>query len=207
MSFIVSSFIPFPNTTWWALVHRADTVLFDKAEHFQKMSYRNRYCIAGANGVITLSIPLIHGRNQRTAMQDVKICYKEHWQTQHWRTLEAAYNRSPYFEFYAHSLQALYQHTYIHLIDFNFASIHWLKQQLNMQFEEKIINIYEKKYDGALHDVRSGFNPNSEKNTIHTSPQYYQTFQERNGFIPHLSLLDLLFAEGPNAGGLLICNF
>ncbi|MEI8279723.1 MAG: WbqC family protein [Bacteroidota bacterium] len=199
MSLIISPFIPFPNISWWAISLDADTVCFDKAEHFQKMSLRNRYYIAAANSVVTLSIPLLHGRNQRTEMQDVHICNKDKWQMQHWRTLTSAYNRSPYFSYYAHSLQILFEQEYATIIDFNLASVHWLKEQLQIHWEEAILNTFKKNYDDANYDLRIMYARGLINNKSDSFPTYYQVFQDRNGFIPDLSMLDLLFAEGPYA--------
>src|SRR6185437_14763120 len=142
MSFIITSFIPFPNISWWTKVGEAQSVYLDKAEHFQKMTYRNRYYVSGANGLIQLSIPLVYGRNQRAAMRDIQICNKDRWQTQHWRTLVSVYKRSPYFDFYENSMSHLFQKQYDYLLDFSIASIHWLKEQAGIQFEERLIDEY-----------------------------------------------------------------
>jgi hypothetical protein len=99
-SFIVCPILPFPNIYWWSFALQSSKILLDEHEHFEKMSFRNRYMLAGANGVITLSIPLQEGRQQRKPMSEIKICNKTDWQKVHWRTLQSVYNRSPYFEFY-----------------------------------------------------------------------------------------------------------
>jgi hypothetical protein len=192
---LVSSFIPFPNICWWALAAKTGTVCFDAAEHFEKMSYRNKYFISGANGGIQLSIPLEQGREQRTAMKDIKIYNKERWQTRHWRTIVSVYKRTPYFEHYEPDLQKLFEQPFESLIDFNLASVHWLQQQLKVSFEEVVLDAYEKHYADAI-DIRTGFKPWIEKQALDIEP-YYQVFSDRNGFLPNLSMLDLLFSEGP----------
>lgn len=194
---LVSSFIPFPNICWWALTAQTGTVCFDAAEHFEKMSYRNKYFISGANGGIQLSIPLEQGREQRTAMKDIKIYNKERWQTRHWRTIISVYKRTPYFEHYEPGLQKLFEQPFESLIEFNLASVHWLQLQLKISFEEKVLDAYEKQYADAV-DIRTGFKPVVEKQATNTEP-YYQVFSDRNGFLPNLSMLDLLFSEGPAA--------
>lgn len=195
MSVIVSSFMPFPSIAWWMIAANSETIILDKAEHFEKMSYRNKYYITGANGPITLSIPLTDGREQRKAMKDVQICNKDRWQVQHWRTLVSVYKRSPYFDFYEPSLELLFHTPYERLIDFDLASIEWLKKQLKLRFNIEFADNYLKEYEGAA-DMR---NMKRGKEDLANTPKYYQLFEERNGFLPNLSMLDLLFSEGPGA--------
>ncbi|PZF72418.1 WbqC family protein [Taibaiella soli] len=199
MAFLVSVPVPFPNISWWAFASNTDEILFDINGHFEKMSYRNRYCIAGANGVITLSIPLQQGRNQRIPLKDVLISNKENWQTQHWRTITSAYRRTPYFEHYEHLLQPLFEQPFERLVDFNFAAIHWLKRQLKTDFTEQIADHFQKEYNDAAFDIRQKQKPATEEKFTVDYPKYYQLFEDRIGFQPNLSMLDLLFAEGPYA--------
>jgi hypothetical protein len=198
MQAIISPVLPFPNILWWSITCSVTPILFDLSEHFEKMSYRNRYYITGPNGIITLSVPLAEGREQRRAMQDVRIDNKTRWQVQHWRTLTSVYNRSPFFEHYGPSLQRLFTEPFEKLVDFNMASIHWLKQQLRLQFEEKLIEQYQKEHTGVSADLRKKFKPGIEKKAVEEHA-YYQLFSERNGFLRNLSLLDLLFTEGPHS--------
>lgn len=194
---LITPYIPFPNIYWWAMASSVSTVCFDKAEHFQKMTYRNRYYIAGSNGLVQLGIPLLYGRDQRTSMNKLAISNTTRWQVQHWRTLFSVYNRSPYFEHYALSLESLYTKEFNSLIEFNFASVHWLKEQLQVAFEEHYMEEYNPSFDGV--DLRKGFKPGIERAQSIGNPAYYQVFSDRIGFIPNLSMLDLLFSEGPNA--------
>lgn len=197
MTEIITSFIPFPNIHWWTLASQADAMCFDKAEHFAKMTYRNRYYISGSNGLIQLSIPLAGGRNQRVCMAEIEISDRDRWQTQHWRTIVSVYRRAPYFEFYEMELQQLFETPFLHLADFNLATIHWLKKQLKLEFKETFITQFQKTY-GQTTDIRN-MKPGIESTTNCDFPIYYQLFQERTGFLPNLSMLDLLFAEGPYA--------
>lgn len=194
---IVSPFFTFPDTSWWAQVMEADTIILDAGEHFQKMTGRNRYDIAGANNGIKLSVPLVNGRNQHIPMSEVQIFNGERWQTQHWRTLVSVYNRSPYFEHYAHSLQKLYETEFTALTAFNRASIEWAMKQLKMKPELQETTTYLKEYPEAAKDLRS-FKRNES-----TSFKYHQIFEDRIGFLPDLSILDLLFSEGPMAAKML----
>lgn len=195
---IVSSYIPFPNIGWWSLVQGAATLLLDGCEHFEKMTYRNKYFITGSNGGIQLSIPLQQGRDQRTPMQQVQIDNKQRWQVQHWRTLVSVYKRTPYFEHYEPSLEKLYTQSFDLLIDFNLASVKWLQKELHTGFTIAATDLFQKEYADAT-DLRRIMKPGSEKKTIEGTEPYYQVFADRVGFLPNLSMLDLLFAEGPHA--------
>ena len=190
---IVSPYFTFPPISWWAVVLNAGAVVFDPAEHFQKMTHRNRYDISGANNNIKLSVPLVNGRNQRVPMSEVLIYHRDRWQTQHWRTLVSVYKRTPYFDHYSPGLQSLFEKQFTTLVDFNKATLLWAKQQLKMKFEEQEADSFIKTYPPEVLDLRFG------KPHQVTFPHYYQVFEERIGFLPDLSILDLLFSEGPAA--------
>ena len=190
---IVSSYLTFPCTGWWALALKAEKVIFDGGEHFSKMSYRNRYRIAGANNSILLTLPLVHGRNQHIPMADVRIHNEGQWQKQHWRTLVSVYNRTPFFGHYEPALKQLYNLPFTHLTDFNMQAIAWVKRQLKVDFEIAETNVYIKEYTTDILDLRHINNI-----TAHTL-RYHQVFEDRTGFLPGLSILDLLFSEGPQA--------
>lgn len=203
---LVSPLIPFPNIHWWLLATGAEEVVFDHSEHFVKMSYRNRYYITGANGLIQLSVPLSQGRNQRTPMHEVQIDNKEKWQVQHWRTIFSVYGRAPYFEYYAPSLEQLFTNNFNKLVAFNAASIDWAMQHTGIQFKTNIAETYQECYEDAV-DLRKSFRPGIEKKALRAEQGfYYQLFAERNGFCPNLSILDLLFSEGPATKSIIMNN-
>ena len=200
MSFVISSFVPFPNLSWWISRFAAQEVLWDASEHFQKMTFRNRYYIAGATRKQMLSIPIAEGRNNRRPMRDIAISYHEDWRKQHWRTLFSAYNRSPFFSYYAPTLEVLFRKQHRLLSEFSLESYYWCCQQLRIQPEDRIVEVYRKDYPESAADLR---NLRPQDATEVASLRYQQVFQERHGFIPNLSVLDLLCAEGPGAGLLL----
>jgi hypothetical protein len=194
---VLSSYLTFPGIAWWMHVAKADAVILDASEHFQKMSYRNRYRISGSNGSILLTVPLAAGREQKRPMKEITIFNDQNWQIQHWRTLVSVYKRSPYFDHFEPELKELFGLQFEHLCDFNLESIKWAQRQLRLPFEIKEINEYQKKYPEAT-DLRNVKEVHAEQ------PKYYQVFEERIGFIPGLSILDLLFSEGPAARSLLV---
>lgn len=174
---------------------QADRLLFEVHEHYTKMSDRNRYRIAGANNSILLTVPLLHGREQRTPITDVRIANDGRWQVQHWRSLFSAYNRSPYFYHYAPELEALLHKEYDLLIDLNRAAYGWVARQMNMQVNVEETTGFVLTYPEGSHDMRK-----ERKVPVVTGKEYMQVFAERIGFVAGLSILDLLFAEGPGAG-------
>jgi hypothetical protein len=200
MKQLVSPLMPFPNIYWWLQAVEAESVLFDVAEHFVKMSYRNRYYITGANGLIQLSVPLLQGRNQRTAMQYVQIDNKERWQVQHWRTIFSVYGRAPYYEYYAPSLEQIFHKNFDKLVAFNQATIDWAKEHTGIRFPGAATDVYRDEYETGYKDLRKSLRPGIEKTALPDGDGlYYQLFAERNGFYPNLSILDILFSEGPAA--------
>lgn len=163
------------------------------------MSFRNRYMVCGADGPLTLSIPIVQGRQQRKPMSQVQIDNKTRWQVQHWRTLESVYNRSPYFEFYAQELQTLYQEPFEYLADFSMQSIRLLGKLSGIIPVIRMAAGYQKHYPDAAADIRTAFRSKDYAAEPGRFPVYHQTFEDRHGFLPNLSLLDLLAAAGKNA--------
>jgi hypothetical protein len=190
---VVSPYFTFPRISWWMQALKADKLIFDTAEHYQKMSYRNRYRISGSNNSILLSIPLEKGREQRTSMSNVRIYNADNWQTQHWRTLVSVYKRTPYFEHYEPSLEKLFTQQFTHLAAFNAAAFNWVKQQLRLSITTEETSEYIAQYPANVLDLRT------EHLAPDNPPVYYQVFEDRIGFQPDLSILDLLFSEGPAA--------
>ncbi len=178
----------------------AEEITFDVHEHYEKMSYRNRYKISGSNNSILLSVPLVDGRNQHTPITEVQIKNETSWQVQHWRTLVSVYNRSPYFFHYEDSLKMMYEQQFTHLIDFNRAGLEWVCKQLKFKTALTETTGYHKEYPKEYTDLR-----NSKGNTI-SIPKYYQVFEDRIGFVPDLSILDLLFSEGPHTADWIKAN-
>jgi len=194
---IVSAYYTFPCISWWGSVMAADTVIFDSCAHFEKMTYRNKYHISGANNSIKLSVPLVNGRNQRVPMKEVRIYNDTRWQLQHWRTLVSVYRGTPFFAHYEDRLQPLFETQFDYLIEFNKATLQWVKQQLNIRFKEQEAPAFLKEYPDGVVDLRA------IKPVSANFPRYYQVFEDRIGFQPDLSILDLLFSEGPAAKAIL----
>src|SRR3984885_3233666 len=99
----------FPSVIFFKISYNFQHIVFEQYESYQKMSFRNRCRIAGAEGVIDLSIPLVRGRDQKALMKDVRISSDQPWQSQHWKTIVSCYSRSPWFEFYRDEVEGLYK--------------------------------------------------------------------------------------------------
>jgi hypothetical protein len=168
-------------------------------EPFRKMSFQNRCIIPTANGLVGLSVPLVGGRDNKLPMEQVRIDARQRWQTIHWRTITSAYNRSPFFEFYAHSLETLYQTPVEFLHEWNGLVLAWLTNQLKFSLFVENIHAYT---EGERPEQPLPSNYRDER-FVSGLPEYQQVFQDRHGFTPNVSSMDLLFCTGPQSAQLL----
>ncbi len=181
------------------LIHYPSCII-DNFEHYTKQTYRSRCDIYSPNGLKTLSVPLVK-RSHRQAVKDLRISYDIDWQKLHWRTLESSYRRSPFFEYFEDDLQPFYQDKkFDFLIDLNEALqqeiLILLKRKPNYTFSSE----YIKEYTDA-DDYRNIISPKEQLNSdsLFEPKAYSQVFETRHGFIPNLSILDLLFNQGSRA--------
>ena len=182
----------FPCIAWYKMFLRNENIQIEQHEYFVRKSFRNRAVIAGPNGLITLSIPLKGGRNQKNVMKDIEISYDENWQTVHWKTIESCYRRSPYFEYYAEDIKMLFEKKHHFLVDYNIQCLQLVNQLLQVKKELVLTEKYEKIPIDTWVDARNVF----DKNTDMQLPSYIQVFQDRIGFKSNLSILDMLFCDG-----------
>ncbi len=189
----------FPPLAHLAAYLSADTVIFDLHAHFDKQTYRNRMYLHAAHGKQLLSVPVKHVKNmERQAMKDVRVSYERDWQRQHWKTLETAYRTSPYFEFYEDDLYPLFEQKFEFLWELNLATVQKVFEFLNLDLKYEFTRQYDPHPEGVT-DLRPLIDAKRKFNFIDKMPPYIQVFSAKNGFIPNLSILDLLFMEGPNA--------
>ncbi len=172
-----------------------DTII-DVHEPFKKMSFRNRTSIVSANGPLLLSVPLQSGRDQKTPMNEVKICYQQNWPSKHIKTLSSCYKRSPFFEYYEDPIIALLQTEYTYLIELNMAILGWLSKVLKTDFNVLQTNTNLKYLDPNYNDVRDTSNTLKSIQNV-ANQDYPQVFMDKQPFIPNTSVLDLLFCMGP----------
>lgn len=171
-------------------------VLFDPSIPFKRSTFRNRMIISGADGPISLSIPVIGGRDIKSPIGEVKIDYKGSWQRDHFRTLESVYGNSPFFYFYKDDLDNLYQEKPHYLFEWNRICFQWMinKSKLSGPFTFSV----SKDHTKASSSISDHFLPkNYNQPQFGPFLKYPQVFEDRVGFMPNLSLLDLLFSLGP----------
>ena len=177
-------------------------IWIEQQEHYSKGSFRNRCHIATANGVLALSIPLLKGKHQQAPIREVAIDNRANWQQQHWRSIKTAYGNSPFFEYYAPGLAQLYQQPFTHLFDFCWAAQELLLQFLNFSPNLVLTSAYQTVPAAEVLDFRQQLLPKNystyQDKYYHPLP-YPQVFEDRQGFLPNLSILDLLFCTGPEA--------
>ncbi|HUQ65827.1 MAG TPA: WbqC family protein [Flavitalea sp.] len=195
---LIADFQYFSPYIFFLYLNKFDYCILDQYEHFQKMSFRNRCMLAGGNGVITLSIPVIGGRNQKTIVKDVRILRRENWQASHWKTITSCYNKSPWFDHYRDELAVLYTRKFEFLIDWNFTCLLWISDKLSIKTAYSFTDKYENKYDvKEFEDLRGRFMPSTINKNFTDAVRYPQVFEDRFGFVPNLSILDYLFCNGP----------
>jgi hypothetical protein len=193
----------FPPTITFAFGLQAGEVCLEAHETYQKGGYRARCTIAGANGPITLSIPLEKGKNQQQNIRDTRIAYGEDWLTIHWQSIRSAYGRSPYFEFYEEALHSCLFRRPTFLWDLNLALWETLLALLQLPVVLNQTNAFVKAHpeQNGLLDLRGKITYRRKEEPVIWGrlPAYPQVFTERHGFLPDLSILDLLFCTGPEA--------
>lgn len=186
----------FPNIAHFAAIVNANEVVFEMDDNFVKQTYRNRAYVYGANGKLGLNIPVIHSQKNRQKYRDVKIFNEETWQHHHWKSLLSAYRTSPFFEYYEDELQPLFNQKTGFLLDFNFKCFEVICDCLQLECNTSKTEAFQKNIEDKI-DLRHLVN--AKKEPLFTTENYTQVFSNKHGFIPNLSILDLLFNEGPNA--------
>lgn len=171
-----------------------ESVTYEVKENFVKQSYRNRCVIYGANGLLRLTVPLVLKSREKTAMESIKISYAENWQSHHWRSIQSAYKNSPFFVYYEELLAPLFLEQYEYLKDLNLKTNEVIKQCIQLS---TTINLSEEFTPYIEGDLRLSIHP--KKGSTLTFDRYIQVFEEKHGFHENLSILDLLFNEGPSA--------
>jgi len=175
------------------------TVLFEQHENYLKRSYRNRIHILSANGILKLSIPLAKGKNQRLPIREVEVFYTDNWQNLHWRSIQSAYGRAPYYEFYADELKAIYDEKVETLFDFNLKLFQCVLELLQLDISIEFTSQYDKTPAEGIIDFRNKILPTRPLANNTQLESYNQVFEDKFGFVENLSILDLLFCYGTQA--------
>lgn len=191
-----------PIDTFKTLIELKHAII-EQYEFFEKMSFRNRCIISTANGLTSLTVPIEGGREQKALIRDVKINNSEPWQRTHLRTLISAYSKAPFFHYYIGDIEILLNYNEKFLFELNLKILSFIIKALNVKVSVQPTSKYRPVYLEAL-DMRNKILPkNFQKDRENWKPRYSQVFEDRLGFQPNLSILDILFCEGPNAINLL----
>ncbi|WP_298901631.1 WbqC family protein [uncultured Psychroserpens sp.] len=185
----------FPSIAHFVAMAQANHIIFEVCDNYQKQTYRNRTSIYGANGKLDLNVPVVYSQKNRQLSKNVAVFNSEDWQTQHLKSLESAYRTSPFYEFYIDDLLPLFQMEVTTITDFNFKCIEAIFNCLQLPLSYGKTEQYEMDLKPNI-DARGLVN--SRKEILQNFKPYAQVFDTKHGFLNNLSILDLLFNEGPN---------
>ena len=169
-------------------------------DHYMKQTYRNRCIIAGLNGRIDLTVPTVKPDTLKCATKDIRISDHGNWRHMHLYALESAYGHTPYYEFYRDDFVPFYERKWDYLVDFNEALQEMVCGLIGLEVKVSRTEEYLPEVEGL--DLREVIHPKRDYACLDASFQvvpYYQVFQERLGFLPNLSVVDLLFNLGPES--------
>ncbi len=185
----------FPSIVQMVAVAQSDAVVFEVEDNYQKQTYRNRTYIAHANGRLTLNVPVKHSKKkERYMMKDVVIDNSFPWQSQHWKSIQTAYRTSPFFEFYEDDLRELFVEPVEKLLSHNLMIYSKLTDLIGLDANYTVSTEYFR--EPKQKDFR--FLAVAKTDSVFELEPYTQVLQDHHDFLPNLSVLDLLFNEGPN---------
>lgn len=188
----------FPCTAYMTALAACPSARVEALETYPKQTYRNRTVIATANGLLPLTVNVTKPNGNHTLTKDITICRKESWPVQHWRAIESAYNASPYFLYYSDDVRKLILGSHKYLLDLNMDILTYLVGKLKLTTGITLTSDFVTP-DQADNDYRNVFSPKAEQSLFSDLPPYPQVFDEKNGFFPNISILDLLFNLGPES--------
>ena len=187
---------------WYQKLNRYDECLIERHESFIKQTYRNRMIIPTTNGPLSLTIPTNHDIS--LSMKDIRISDHANWRHVHWNALLSAYGESPFFEYYQDDIRPFYEKKYEFLFDFNMETTEKMIELLDIRPKISITEAYiqskELEEEDEIKDFRDAIRPKKPLPDAEFAPKrYYQVYEQKHGFLPNMSILDLLFNEGNEA--------
>jgi hypothetical protein len=187
----------FPSISHFAALAQSESTVFEIEDNFQKQTNRNRTYIYSPNGIQLLNIPVKHSKESHQKTKDIQIETDFDWQKQHFKSLEAAYRSSPFFEFFEDDLRPIFEKKHNFLLDLNFETLEIVSKCLRMKLEYTTTTEYFHEVDTKEYkDFRALVNGKKDSSSFES---YTQVFDDKYGFINNLSVLDLLFNEGKYA--------
>ena len=182
---------------YYLMLFKYSNIRIEQYENWQKMSFRNRCVILGANGLINLTVPLENGRDQKCLIKEVRINNRDAWQKQHWRSIFSCYGKSPFFEFYRDWVELFYQKKHTYLFDMNLEALFLLRDRLKISGTISFTGSYSENSGPDINDCRNKWLPKNFQEGKEWI-RYNQVFEHKFGFQPNLSILDFLFNCGPD---------
>ena len=186
----------FGPVQWYQKLYRHEEVQIEQWESFLKQTYRNRCLIATTQGIQALTVPVERGTSQQ--IKDIRISDHGNWRHLHWNALVSAYGESPFFEYYQDDIHLFFEGRWVYLFDFNEAIREKMCELLDIQPKVSYTSAFVN--HPVIHDYREGIQPKHPQPDPNFEPKpYYQVYQQKHGFLPNLSILDLLFNMGPES--------
>lgn len=182
----------FPSISHFVAIAQSDLVTFEMDDNFQKQTNRNRMYIYSPNGVQLLNIPIKHSKEAHQKTKDVRLETAFDWQKQHFKSLEAAYRTSPFFEYFEDDIAPIFQKKHTFLIDLNLETMSIVSKCLGLEFDYNETAEYFHEVTNKT-DLRALINGKKDSSLFEP---YTQVFEEKHGYLNNLSILDLLFNEG-----------
>lgn len=190
----------FGPVQWYQKLNQSDRCLIERHDHFIKQTYRNRCVIATTNGLQALTVPIERYEGLHCAMRNIRISDHGSWRHLHWNALQSAYGESPFFEFYADDIRPFFERRWEFLVDFNMEITQKMCELLDIQPHIMLTDAYISADEEGVTDYRDAIRPKNPLPDDRFQPRrYYQVYEQKHGFQPNLSILDLLFNEGPEA--------
>ncbi len=194
----------FPPVEYFSVVARSRRVLIEREENYLKQTYRNRCVIMGSNGPLPLVVPVLRGSFHKTAIKDLRIDNSRRWRDLHLRGIRSAYAAAPFFEFYFDIINDVISGNHLFLIDLNHDALSAICGAAGIPAD---ISYTEKFLPEGIsgNDFRYAIAPKRAPGvTGYTPVPYTQVFSQKHGFIPQLSIIDMLLNNGPGTRALLL---
>lgn len=186
----------FPSISHYVAIVNAQNVTFEVEDNFQKQTNRNRMYIYSPNGLQMLNIPIKHSQDKHQKFKDIRIENDFNWQKNHFKSLEAAYRTSPFFEFFEDDFRPIFEKKKEFMMDLNFEIFELINSCLGVKFDFNKTQEYFKEVDPSTTDLRSLVNGKIDNNQYEP---YTQVFDQKHGYLNNLSIIDLMFNEGRHA--------
>lgn len=181
---------------WYQKLYRAERVEIEQWESFRKQTYRNRCLIATTNGIQALTVPVEH--SDSPLIKDIRLSDHGNWRHLHWNALQSAYGESPFFEYYQDDIRPFFEKHWEFLLDFNesirLKMCELIDIQPNVSYTKEFVS---EENMASFRDVICPKHPQDDPDF--TPRRYYQVYEQKHGFLPNLSILDLLFNMGPES--------